>query len=72
MAGYQEVRVNGPGRRHYRLFCKLDTVAKGRGPLLTVLCGATKAFRTELAEAEYDKVLALGREYVSRNPRSLA
>ena len=72
MTGYHEVRVDGPGRRHYRLFCKLDTGAKGRGPLLTVLCGATKAFRTELSDADYDRALALGKEYLSRNPRSLA
>ena len=72
MTGYHEVRVDGPGRRHYRLFCKLDNGAKGRGPLLTVLCGATKAFRTELSDADYDRALALGKEYLSRNPRSLA
>jgi hypothetical protein len=72
MTGYHEVRVDGPGRRHYRLFCKLDTAAKGRGPLLTVLCGAAKPFRTELPDSDYDRVLALGGEYLSRNPRSLA
>jgi hypothetical protein len=72
MTGFHEVRVDGPGRRHYRLFCKLDTTAQGRGPLLTVLWGATKAFRTELSDADYDRVLAFGREYLSRNPRSLA
>ena len=72
MTGYHEVRVDGPDRRHYRLFCKLDTNARGRGPLLTVLCGATKAFRTEFSDADYERVLALGREYLSRNPRSLA
>ena len=72
MTGYHEVRVDGPRRGHYRLFCKLDTMAIGRGPLLTVLCGASKPFQTELSEAVYDRVLALGREYLSRNPRSLA
>jgi hypothetical protein len=72
MTGYHEVRVDGPRRQHYRLFCKLDTMAIGRGPLLTVLCGASKPFQTEFSEAVYDRVLALGREYLSRNPRSLA
>ena len=24
MRGYHEIRVTGPGRRHYRLFCILD------------------------------------------------
>ncbi len=72
MTGYHEIRVDGPGRRHYRLFCKLDIAAQGSGPLLTVLCGATKAFGTELSDAEYERVLSLGREYLARNPRSLA
>lgn len=30
------------------------------------------AFRTEFSDADYDRVLVLGREYLSRNPRSLA
>ncbi len=71
MTGYHEIRVDGAQRRHYRLFCKLDTAALGRGPLLTVLCGASKPFRTEFPEAVYDHVLDLGHEYLSRNPRSL-
>lgn len=72
MTGYYEVRVDGPKRRHYRLFCLLDTAAEGRGPLLTVLCGADKAFRTTLSDADYAAVRALGAEYKSRNPRSVA
>jgi hypothetical protein len=27
MTGYHEVRIDCPGRHHYRLFCKLDTGA---------------------------------------------
>lgn len=72
MAGYHEVRVDGPGRRHYRLFCKLDTQAEGHGPLLTVLWGNDKAFRTKFPPSVYSRALALGREYLSRQPRSLA
>ncbi|MGA2805047.1 MAG: hypothetical protein ABSF89_11755 [Acidimicrobiales bacterium] len=70
--GYHEARVDGPSRTHYRLFCKLDSNAEGRGPLLTILCGASKAFRTEFPESLYDEVRVLGKEYLSRNPRSLA
>lgn len=25
MGGYHEIRVTGPGRRQYRLFCRLDS-----------------------------------------------
>jgi hypothetical protein len=46
MAGYFEVRVDGPGRHHYRLFCLLDTAAQGLGPLLVIITGADKPFRT--------------------------
>ena len=71
MTGYHEVRVNGPSRIHYRLFCRLDVVAEDVGPLLTVLCGASKPFRTKFDKAVYEEVLGLGQEYLSRNPRSL-
>lgn len=57
---------------HYRLFCRLDTDAQGQPkPLLTILCGAAKSFRTEFDDAVYRQVLAYGREYLARNPRSI-
>lgn len=72
LAGYHEVRVDGPGRTHYRLFCRLDTDAQDQSkPLLTILCGAAKPFRTEFNNAVYRQALAYGREYLARNPRSI-
>lgn len=71
MAGLHEVRVDRPARHHYRLFCLLDTRAVGRGPLLVLLCGADKPFRTTLSSATYAEVRALRDEYLSRNPRSV-
>jgi hypothetical protein len=72
MAGWFEVRVNGPGRHHYRLFCLLDYKAEGSvKPLLVVIDGRDKPFRTELSTKEYTMVRALGEEYLSRNPRSV-
>jgi hypothetical protein len=71
MAGIYEVRVDGPARHHYRLFCLLDTRAVGRGPLLVLLCGADKPFRTTLSSATYADVRGLRDEYLSRNPRSV-
>ena len=62
MVGWFEVRVDGPGRRHYRLFCKLDYNAEGvEKPLLVVIDGREKPFRTELAEREYRAVRKLVR-----------
>jgi hypothetical protein len=73
MTGWFEVRVDGPRRHHYRLFCRLDYAAHGRPkPLLVVICGLSKPFRTQLSDADYERVRDLGREYLDRNPRSLA
>lgn len=73
MTGWFEVRVNGPNRHHYRLYCRLDYDAVGRDkPLLVVIAGRDKPFRTELSTADYAAIRALGEEYFDRNPRSLA
>jgi hypothetical protein len=73
MTGWFEVRVDGPRRHHYRLFCRLDYDAEDRPkPLLVVICGLDKPFRTELSGAGYRHVRDLGAEYLRRNPRSLA
>jgi hypothetical protein len=73
MTGWFEVRVDGPRRHHYRLFCRLDYDAGDRPrPLLVVICGLDKPFRTQLSGADYGYVRDLGEEYLRRNPRSLA
>src|SRR5579863_4623562 len=67
MTGWFEVRVDGPRRHHYRLFCRLDYEAHGRSkPLLVVICGLSKPFRTQLSGADYECVRELGREYLNR------
>ena len=74
MAGFYEVRVDGPQRRHFRLFCVLErdgaTVGLG-GPSLVLIAGKSKAFMTVLSKAEYGEIRALGVEYRGRNPRSV-
>lgn len=75
MTGWFEVRVDGPQRHHYRLYCRLDYEATNPDlarPLLVVIAGLDKPFRTELTKADYARVRALGDEYLSRNPRSIA
>lgn len=72
MSGWFEVRSDGPGRHHYRLFCLLDYEAMGREkPLLVVIDGRDKPFRTVLPNKDYAEVRALGEEYRKRNPRSI-
>ena len=72
MTGWYEVRVDGPRRHHYRLFCLLDYAAKGvEKPLLVVVAGLDKPFRTVLSPGDYEAVRDLGEEYLKRNPRSV-
>jgi hypothetical protein len=74
MSGFYEVRVDGPGRRHYRLFCMLDRdgarVGLG-GPSVILIGGKDKPFRTVLSKHDYEEVRKLGREFLSRVPRSV-
>lgn len=57
MSGWFEVRIDGPRRHHYRLFCLLNYEAKGQEkPLLVVVDGRDKPFRTTLSDADYAKV----------------
>ena len=73
MSGWFELRVSGPGRHHYRLFCMLDHEAEGEStPLLVIVDGRDKPFRTVLTTRDYAAVRRLGEEYRSRNPRSLS
>lgn len=73
MSGWFELRIDGPRRHHYRLFCLLDYDAKGEDkPLLVVIDGRDKPFRTTLSDADYAAVRSLGDEFRRRNPRSLA
>ena len=78
MAGIYEVRVDGPpNRTHYRLFCLLDAKAIDSGggrrkPLLVILAGASKPFKTEMPDKVYAGVRELRAEYLSRSRRSLA
>jgi hypothetical protein len=78
MAGIYEARTDGPpNRTHYRLFCVLDTKALDSSgntcaPLLVLLDGAAKPFRTEMPAKVYARVRHLRDEYFHRERRSLA
>jgi len=71
MSGWFEARADGPGRSHYRLFCRIDLEAIGEArPLLVLVTGLKKRFMTTFSSSDYAKIKALGIEYFSRNPRS--
>lgn len=72
LTGWHEVRVTGPGRTQYRLFCLLDYEALGLDkPLLVVITGMAKSNGTKFSENDYFKVLKAGRNYLSENPRQI-
>jgi hypothetical protein len=75
MGGFYEVRVDGPKRHHYRLFCLLERdgakVGLG-GASLVLIAGKTKPFMTVLSKADYAEVRALGAEFQKRTPRSVS
>ena len=74
MKGIFEVRVDGPNRHHYRLFCVLerngDEVGLG-GPSIVLITGKDKPLGTKLSKAEYADVRRLVDEYRFRSPRSV-
>jgi hypothetical protein len=75
MAGYYEVRVAGPKRHHYRLFCVLERDGERLelgSASLVIITGKSKPFRTTLTKRDYEDVRVLGDEYRSRTPRSVA
>jgi Txe/YoeB family toxin of Txe-Axe toxin-antitoxin module len=80
MSGYYEIRVTGPGRRHYRLFCLLDNGTdaelRKRGfdrPQIAVINGMVKKHMTEFTDAEYRKhVRDHGNHYLATFPRPIA
>lgn len=73
MAGYYEVRVTGPGREHFRLFCLLDRNGPGlERPAIVVLTGMRKPNATLFSDADYTRVRALGNAYKATNPRRIA
>jgi Txe/YoeB family toxin of Txe-Axe toxin-antitoxin module len=79
MSGYYEIRVTGPGRTHYRLFCILDNGTDDelqiRGfdrPQIAVINGMVKPNAALFTDGEYRKyVRALGDEYLATTPRRI-
>ena len=71
MRGIFEVRVDGtPRRTHYRLYCVLDYKAKDFDkPVLAIIDGRRKAFRTVLTANDYVAIKKYVDDYWSTNPR---
>jgi hypothetical protein len=80
MGGYYEIRVTGPGREHFWLFCRLENGSSDQlhalgfdRPHIVVIAGMRKPNATLFTDAEYRKqVRALGDDYLAATPRSVA
>lgn len=79
MGVYYEIRLTGPGRRQYRLFCILDNGSRRelgeRGfarPQIAVITGMVKDSATRFSNRDYAKVRRLGSEYLKQLPRRIA
>jgi hypothetical protein len=79
MTGYHEIRLTGPGREQFRLFCLLengtDDELLRRGlvrPAIAVIDGRRKPWRTVLTAADYRAVKNLGEEHKRQFPRRIA
>lgn len=79
MGGFYEIRLTGPGRRQYRLFCLLDNAnareLQKRGfdrPQIAVITGMVKDSGKKFSDRDYAKVRALGAQYEAQFPRSIA
>lgn len=79
MGGYDEIRLTGPGRHQYRLFCILDNGSpeelRVRGfdaPQIAAITGMIKDSGKKFSDRDYAKVRKLGSEYLAELPRRIA
>lgn len=79
MGGYYEVRVTGPHREQFRLFCILENASSDEltrrgldGPAIAVITGLRKPWRTAFDARDYRGVRDLGDNYESTIPRMIA
>jgi hypothetical protein len=79
MGGYYEIRVTGPGREQFRLFCLLENAEERtlstrglHGPAIAVITGMRKKTGTLFSDRDYAKVRRLGSDHIAQTPRRIA
>jgi hypothetical protein len=79
MGGWYEIRLTGPRREQFRLFCLLENGTSAelskRGlerPAIAVITGMRKPWRTVFSERDYQEVRNLGTDHQRNYPRRLA
>jgi hypothetical protein len=78
MGGWHEIRLTGPSREQFRLFCVLENATDEellrRGltkPAIAVITGMRKPWRTRFSTADYSGVRRLGDEHKACHPRRI-
>ncbi len=79
MTGFFEVRKQGRNREQFRLFCVLEDLQDEAelkrsglpGPVIAVITGMRKPWRTAFSEADYDHVRHLADSYRRSFPRRI-
>jgi hypothetical protein len=79
MGGYYEIRLTGPGRRQYRLFCVLDNGSPEQlrefgfdQPQIAAITGMVKDSGKKFSRRDYARVRTLGSEHLREVPRRIA
>ena len=79
MTGWHEIRLTGPGREQFRLFCLLENADDDellkRGlvkPAIAVIAGMRKPWRTTFTDHDYEHVRQLGEKHKGNRPRRVA
>ena len=78
IGGWYEIRLTGPGREQFRLFCRLENASAElarRGlerPAIAVIIGMRKPWRTTFSDRDYQRVRGLGSEHERNYLRRIA
>jgi hypothetical protein len=79
MGGYCEIRVTGPGREQFRLFCLLENAEKRMlaarglpGLAISVITGMRNKIGALFSERDYAKVRQRGNDHTAQTPRRIA
>jgi hypothetical protein len=79
MSGFYEIRLSGPRREQFRLFCLLENGTNEelarRGlqrPAIAVITGKRKPRRTTFSDGDYRRVRELGTGHQQNHPRRIA
>jgi hypothetical protein len=79
MSGFYEIRLSGPRREQFRLFCLLENGSSEElasrslpGPAIAVITWMRKPWRTAFSDRDYQHMRSLADEHRCNHPRSIA